>query len=87
VTHAATPGTEHQSFNAKTCMFSDSEQGTFKLAGGTGRYRHIAGYGTYALSVIGIGAKLANGTCNPSDTAPPVAQQQLIQAVGQVWLH
>jgi hypothetical protein len=68
-------------------MFSDSEQGTFKLASGTGRYRHIAGHGTYALSVIGIGAKLANGTCNQSDTAPAAAQQQLIQAVGQVRLH
>ena len=87
VIHTPTPGTSKQSFNDKTCMFSVSEQGTFKLAGGTGRYRHVAGYGTYALSVIGIGARLANGTCNPSDTAPAAAQQQLIQAVGKVRLH
>ncbi len=87
VIHTPTPGTSKQSFNDKTCMFSVSEQGTFKLAGGTGRYRHVAGYGTYSLSVIGIGAKLANGTCNPSDTAQAAAQQQLIQAVGKVRLH
>ena len=87
VIHTATPGTTQQSFDAKTCMFSDSEQGTFKLADGTGKYRHITGHGTYALSVIGIGAKLANGACNPSDTAPAAAQQQLIQAVGRVRLH
>jgi len=87
VIHTPTPGSEQQSFNATTCMFSYSEKGTFKLADGTGRYRHVAGHGSYALSVIGIGARLANGTCNPSDTAPAVAQQQLIQAVGKARLH
>jgi hypothetical protein len=86
VSHAATPGTTHQSFSATTCMFAYSEQGTFKLTGGTGTYRHIAGHGSYALSVIGIGTRLANGQCNPSQSAPAAAQQQLIQAVGQVRL-
>jgi hypothetical protein len=87
VSHTPDPGSGNPTFNAKTCMFSLAETGTFELTGGTGKYRHIAGHGTYALSVIGIGTRLANGQCNPSDTAPAAAQQEILQAVGQVRLH
>jgi hypothetical protein len=87
VKHATAKGTAHQSFNAKTCLFQASEKGTFQVSNGTGKYRGIAGGGTYALSVVGIGAKLKNGSCNPSQTAPPAAQQQEIQAVGRVSLR
>jgi hypothetical protein len=87
VTHTPAPGSGSPTFNSTTCMFSYSEKGTFKLTGGTGKYRHIAGHGTYALSVIGIGTRLANGQCNPSDTAPLAAQQEILQAVGQVRLR
>ncbi len=86
VKHATKKGTQHQSFNSKTCLFMYSEKGTFKLTGGTGKYKGISGGGTYALSVIGIGAKLKTGTCNPSQTAPAAGQQQLIQAVGKIKL-
>ena len=86
VKHAAKKGTQHQSFNAKTCLFMYSEKGTFKLAAGTGKYKGISGGGTYALSVVGIGPKLKNGTCNPSQTARALGQQQEIQAVGKVKL-
>jgi hypothetical protein len=87
VSHTPAPGSGNPTFNAKTCMFSFAETGTFTLTGGTGKYRHIAGHGTYALSVIGISTRLANGQCNPSDTAPLAAQQEILQAVGQVRLH
>ena len=87
VSHTPAPGSGNPTFNASTCMFSYAETGTFKLTGGTGKYRHIAGHGTYALSVIGIGTRLANGQCNPSDTAPLAAQQEILQAVGQVRLR
>jgi hypothetical protein len=63
-----------------------SEKGTFKLLSGTGKYKGVGGGGTYALSVIGIGAKLKNGTCNPSQTARAAGQQQEIQAVGKITL-
>jgi hypothetical protein len=86
VKHVTTPGTAHQYVNAQACLFIYSEKGTFKLSGGTGRYWGIGGSGTYALSVIGIGARLASGACNMSDTAPLAGQQQEISAVGKVWL-
>jgi hypothetical protein len=86
VKHTTKKGTAHQSFNAKTCLFLYSEQGTFKVGSGTGAYKGISGSGTYALSVVGIGAKLKNGTCNPSQTAPAAAQQQEIAAVGKLSL-
>ena len=86
VKHATKKGTAHQSFNAKTCLFQYSEQGTLKVSSGTGKFKGISGGGTYALSVIGIGAKLKNGTCNPSQTAPAAAQQQEIAAVGKIKL-
>jgi len=87
VIHTPAPNSPNPTFNDKTCLFQVAQTGTFKLAGGTGRYWHIAGHGTYTLSVIGISTRLANGQCNPSQTAPLAAQQQLIQAVGQVRLH
>ena len=86
VKHTTKKGTQRQSFNPKTCLFQYSERGTFKLAGGTGKYKGVSGSGTYALSVIGIGPKLKNGTCNPSQTARALGQQQEIQAVGKIKL-
>ena len=74
-------------FSTQTCMFQLTQTGTFKLTGGTGKYWHIAGHGTFTLSVIGIATRLANGQCNQSQTAPLAAQQQIIQAVGKVRLH
>jgi hypothetical protein len=86
VKHVTAAGTAHQSFNPQTCLFTYSEKGTFKVSGGTGKYRGIGGSGTYALSVIGIATRLKNGACNSSGTAPLAGQQQEIAAVGQVWL-
>jgi hypothetical protein len=86
VKHTPKKGTMHQSFSPKTCLFQYSEKGTLKVGSGTGKFKGISGAGTYALSVIGIGPKLKNGTCNPSQTAPAAAQQQLIQAVAKITL-
>ena len=86
VKHATAAGTPRQSFNPKTCLSMYSEKGTFKLSGGTGKYRGISGSGTYALSVVAIGTRLKSGACNPSDTAPAAGQQQQIMAVGKVTL-
>jgi hypothetical protein len=87
VWHAPIRNTEHHYFNPRTCFFSYSEKGTFRVGHGVGRYWGIEGGGTYTLSVIGIGDKLKNGTCNPSQTAPAEAQQQEIQATGVLSLH
>ena len=77
-------GTGPQSFNPKTCLFQANLRGTFKITGGTGKYKGISGHGTYAASVVGIGAKTKKGAC--SQTAPPVAFHQVINASGPVKL-
>lgn len=87
VRHAPIVASEHQTFDPRTCFFTYSERGTFRVGHGTGRYWGISGGGTYALSVIGIGSRLRNGACNPSQNAPAQAQQQVIRAVGQLSLH
>jgi hypothetical protein len=69
-------------FNPRTCMFTFNAKGTYKLSGGTGKYKGITGKGTYTASVIGIGPKLKSGACNQN--ANPVALQQVIDATGSV---
>jgi hypothetical protein len=84
--HTPGKGQTKQSFNPKTCLLQVSEKGTYKLTGGTGKYKGVSGSGTYALSIIGIGAKLKNGACNPSQNAVPIAWHQEINAVGKIKL-
>ena len=77
-------GTGPQSFNPKTCLFMANQHGTYTILGGTGRYRGISGHGTYQVSVVGLGAKTRKGAC--SQTAPPVAQHQVVNASGPIKL-
>ena len=77
-------GTGPQSFNPKTCLFLINLHGTFTILGGTGKYKGISGHGTYQLSIVGLGAKTKKGAC--SQTAPPVAQHQVVNASGPVKL-
>ena len=70
----------------KTCLLQITEKGTFKITGGTGRYKGASGTGTYLMNLVGIGAKLKSGACNPSQSAVPVAWHQEINAVGSVKL-
>ena len=57
-----------------------------RLAGTRGSRAAVLGVAGTA-AVIGISTRLANGQCNPSDTAPLAAQQEILQAVGAVRLH
>jgi hypothetical protein len=83
VTHTNPSG---GSFNPKTCLFIFNGKGTFKLSGGTGKYKGISGKGTFTLSVIGMGPKLKSGACNPNPNAIPVALHQQVNATGSVKL-
>ena len=76
-------GKGQQSFNPKTCLLTVNEHGTFLLTHGTGKYAGISGHGTYHLSVLAIGAR-SHGKC--SQTKPPVAYHQVINARGLVSL-
>ena len=86
VKHTPAKGGTKQSFNTKTCLFTYSEKGTFKVTGGTGKYKRASGSGTYTLSAIGIGPKLKSGACNPSQTASAAGQQQIVQITGKIAL-
>jgi hypothetical protein len=74
-----------QSFNPKTCLLKINQHGTYTIVpgSGTGKFKGISGHGTYQLRILGIGAK-KKGKC--SQTAPPVAFQQVIQASGPAHL-
>jgi hypothetical protein len=80
VTHTTKSMT--QNVNPKTCFASFGGKGTFKLSGGTGKYKGISGSGTFTLSDIGVAARTRSGACNLN--ANPVANQQLIDANGSV---
>jgi hypothetical protein len=69
-------------FNRKTCLLVSVEHGTYKLADGTGRYRHISGRGTYTSRVRAVLRRNSKGRCSQSKL--PRAFQQMINARGPV---
>jgi hypothetical protein len=75
------PGT----FNPKTCLFTVNVRDPYTILGGTGKYKGITGHGTALVSIVGLGAKTKKGAC--SQTAPPVAFHQVINASGPAKLR
>jgi hypothetical protein len=73
---------QSQLSNAKACFYSFSQKGTYKLTGGTGRYKGISGSGTFTGSDLGFGPKTKSGACN--ENANPVIFQEVIDASGPV---
>lgn len=78
------PGQPVLSANTKTCYEHFSENGTYKIVGGTGTYKGIMGSGKFVLSVREVGP-LVHGKCN-TKTAKRVAGQAVIAANGPVTL-
>jgi hypothetical protein len=70
--------------NTKTCYEHLSDNGTYKIIGGTGRYKGITGSGKFTLSIREIGP-LVHGKCD-TKTAKRVAGQAFITASGPVTL-
>ncbi len=68
--------------NRRTCLLVSVEHGTYKLADGTGKYRHISGRGTYTSRVRAVLRRNAKGRCSQSKL--PRAFQQIINARGPV---
>lgn len=73
-----------QTVSSRTCLFTVSERGTYKLTGGTGRYARISGSGTYALSILAVLSRNSKGTC--SMTLTPAATQLILNLQGPVKL-
>ena len=73
-----------QALNKKTCLFTLSQRGTYKLSRGTGRYARISGSGKYVLHILAISARLSSGRC--TFMLLPRTWQQVITAQGPVRL-
>jgi hypothetical protein len=67
-----------QGESARTCLATLTSSGTYKVAGGTGRYRHVTGHGSYSLVAYAI-VKKVKGKCSDS---VPYAQTELLTATG-----
>jgi hypothetical protein len=78
------PGKGPTRFNAKTCLGSENQHGTYKIFGGTGAYQGISGHGTYHLNLLLVAARNADGTC--SDSKEPTGFQLVVRAPGPVHL-
>jgi hypothetical protein len=73
-----------QTLNGRTCLFTISERGTYKISGGTGKYAGISGSGTYVASIMAVFARNSKGKCRSS--APPPTFQLIINGHGPVKL-
>jgi hypothetical protein len=65
------------------CLSTGSQQGTYSLVGGTGKYKEISGHGKYTMSTLAITPKV-KGAC--AQNATPLALQEVINASGPVKL-
>jgi len=74
--HHQLHGTNGQ--NARTCLATLTSSGTYKITGGTGRYKHLTGHGTYRLIAYAI-VKKVKGKCSRT---VPYAQTELLIATG-----
>ena len=68
-----------QGENPRTCLATVTSAGTYRVANGTGRYRHVSGHGTYSLTAYAIVRK-TNGKCGTK--VVPYAQTELLTADG-----
>ena len=71
-----------QTFNAKTCLYTDNGHGTYTIMDGTGTYKGISGHGKYTVTVLDIQPRTKGGTCDQK--AAPTAFQQVIDGNGPV---
>jgi hypothetical protein len=62
-------------FNPKTCLFVQTLTGTYTVVGSksTGSFKGATGHGTVKDVFSATVPKLANGTCNQSNSAQPLA--------------
>jgi hypothetical protein len=74
-------GKPSESINLKACLGVSTQPGTYKVVGGTGAYKGIAGSGSFVAHYTEVG-KIVNGKC--SKTAKPVASEGIITASGPV---
>jgi hypothetical protein len=55
IRHRVVKGSQHETFDPTTCLFTHRERGTWKTIRGTRAYADVSGRGTYRLVVQGFG--------------------------------
>jgi hypothetical protein len=78
--HHQTSSASH--LNRRTCLLVSVEHGTYRLADGTRKYRHISGRGTYTDRLRAVLKRNAKGRCSQSKL--PRAFQLTINARGPI---
>ena len=76
------PGKTSAHITAASCLYTQVEDGTYKLNGGTGAYRNIRGSGTSVSHTLAVMARNAKGKCTWQKN--PLAYQQVITQEGTV---
>lgn len=71
-------------FNKNTCSAALVATSPVTLSDGQGLYKGISGKIMISVSFAIVGPRLANGQCNPSNNAKPLAQYQAIIGSGRV---
>ncbi len=76
------PGKTSAHITSATCLYTQVEDGTYKLDGGTGAYRNIHGSGTAVSHILAVMARNSRGKCTWEKN--PLAYQQVITQEGTV---
>ncbi len=76
------PGKTSTRIVSATCLYTQVEDGTYKLDGGTGAYRKIQGSGTGVSRIWSVLARNSKGKCTWAKN--PFAYQQVITQQGTV---
>lgn len=76
------PAGQSMSVNPKSCYFVFKQKADYWITGGTGRYRHAAGWGVAHVSFSGVLPK-KHGKCDMSNNAQPLRGTALTTFLAQ----
>lgn len=66
----------------RTCLFTETQRGTYRLGHGTGRYAGISGSGGWVLHILGVFARDSRGRC--THLAAPATFQSVATFTGPI---
>jgi hypothetical protein len=68
--------------NSHTCLFTETQRGTYRLGHGTGRYAGISGSGRWVVHILGVFARDSKGRC--THLSAPRTFQAVFTAAGPI---
>jgi hypothetical protein len=69
-------------FNPRTCLFTETQRGTYRLGHGTGKLAGISGSGRFAVHILGVFARNSMGSC--THLAAPATFQSVATFAGPI---